>query len=407
MNTKQLLLAGVFLLGGATYAQQIQTNNTTGLGVNNGAVTFTTATQGNNSTYLGAESGAYADPTTTGGNTFVGTRSGRGNATGAKNTGILNTFIGFESGFNITSGSRNAFFGNTAGRSTTEGINNTYIGSEAGYSNTTGASNTYLGQKAGNLNTAGGSNVFVGAEAGSISTAGSFKICIGHYAGIANNSDANVFIGHGSGSNNVNGYSNTFIGHLSGNNGSGSNNVFLGQGAGQSASGDGNVFIGPGAGYGANMSGKLLISTSATPLVYGDFLSGKVGIGGLTTFPATAGSVSVANYRLFVKGGILTEEARIQLQSGWADYVFAKDYKLPSLTEVEQFIAINGHLPNVPSAAEVKADGIELGNMARIQQEKIEELTLYAIAQDKKIDQQQKEIDELKAAVKMLLADKK
>ncbi len=65
----------------------------------------------------------------------------------------------------------------------------------------------------------------------------------------------------------------------------------------------------------------------------------------------------------------------------------------------------------MPSAKQVKEDGIELGQMANIQQEKIEELTLYAIEQNKQIEtqnkqleQQQKEIDELKAAVKVLMA---
>ncbi|HMI08625.1 MAG TPA: hypothetical protein VK528_13835 [Flavobacterium sp.] len=126
------------------------------------------------------------------------------------------------------------------------------------------------------------------------------------------------------------------------------------------------------------------------------FYNGKVRIGGNTQiFPTTVGSADVSTYKLFVNGGILTEQIRVSLDSPWADYVFHKNYKLASLSEVESFIADNGHLPNVPSAQQVKENGIELGDMAKIQQEKIEELTLYLI-------QQNKAIEELKAEVKAL-----
>jgi hypothetical protein len=136
-------------------------------------------------------------------------------------------------------------------------------------------------------------------------------------------------------------------------------------------------------------------------------IQGKVGIGGNSTtgfgsFPTTAGNVNVSAYQLFVRGGILTEEIRVSVNSTWADYVFNKDYQLKSLAEVEQFIKENGHLPNVPSAKTVKEDGIELGEMAKIQQEKIEELTLYIIQQNKEIEAlkaKANEIDELKKLV--------
>jgi hypothetical protein len=86
------------------------------------------------------------------------------------------------------------------------------------------------------------------------------------------------------------------------------------------------------------------------------FLDGRVLLTGappvnlgiqLPVFPTTLGSVSIANYKLFVKGGILTEELRISLASTWADYVFNKDYKLPTLQEVEKQIQDKGHLFNV------------------------------------------------------------
>ena len=112
--------------------------------------------------------------------------------------------------------------------------------------------------------------------------------------------------------------------------------------------------------------------------------NGKVGIG-TTTFSTNP---LYSTYKLFVTGGILSDEVRVALSANgtWADYVFAKDYKLPTIKEVEKFIAKNNHLPNVPSAKQVKEEGINVGDMARIQQEKIEELMLYIIKQDKRID---------------------
>lgn len=128
------------------------------------------------------------------------------------------------------------------------------------------------------------------------------------------------------------------------------------------------------------------------------FLSdtGKVAVGTDNT-PPSIGGANISAYRFFVKGGILTEEVRVR--TGWADYVFADDYNLKPLAEVEAFIKENKHLPNVPSANTVETQGIELGDITRIQQEKIEELTLYAI-------DQQKQINELKTLVHNLIERK-
>jgi hypothetical protein len=111
--------------------------------------------------------------------------------------------------------------------------------------------------------------------------------------------------------------------------------------------------------------------------------TGRVGIG-TTNTPTIIGGEDISEYRLFVAGGILTDEVRVR--TGWADYVFADDYKLPTLIEVGAFINENGHLPNVPSAQQVEEEGIEIGEITRIQQEKIEELTLYMIGMQKEIE---------------------
>ena len=101
--------------------------------------------------------------------------------------------------------------------------------------------------------------------------------------------------------------------------------------------------------------------------------TGNVGIG--ITDPGT--------WKLAVNGNIRAKE--IKVETGWADYVFEKDYPLPSLEEVERHILEKGHLINIPSAEEVEANGIEVGEMNRLLLEKIEELTLYIINQDKRI----------------------
>lgn len=110
--------------------------------------------------------------------------------------------------------------------------------------------------------------------------------------------------------------------------------------------------------------------------------AGYVGIG--TTTPSE---------KLSVNGNILSKKVKVT-QTGWADYVFHPCYKLPSLDEVEAYIKRHQHLPDIPSAAEVEKNGLDLGDNQTALLKKIEELTLYII-------QQQKEIDTLKKVVGM------
>ena len=76
-------------------------------------------------------------------------------------------------------------------------------------------------------------------------------------------------------------------------------------------------------------------------------------------------------------------------QASWPDFVFHKDYELMPLNEVQTFINKNGHLPNVPSAEEVEEDGVNLGDAANISMQKIEELTLYVLQINEKVEQQE------------------
>jgi hypothetical protein len=105
---------------------------------------------------------------------------------------------------------------------------------------------------------------------------------------------------------------------------------------------------------------------------------------------------STGNYRLAVGGDIIAEKIVITTLPNWPDYVFKKNYTLTPLSKVEEFIEKNGHLPNVPSAAEVKKDGIELGVMNAKLLEKVEELTLHLINQQKQIDELKNEVKNLK-----------
>ena len=105
---------------------------------------------------------------------------------------------------------------------------------------------------------------------------------------------------------------------------------------------------------------KFVVSGSAK--IEGNILTdANIGIG---TSNFTDGADT---YRLSVKGKVRAEEVKVY--NTWADYVFNPNYALPSLKEVEAYIAKNGHLQNVPSAKEVTENGLELGEMAKIQQE--------------------------------------
>lgn len=123
--------------------------------------------------------------------------------------------------------------------------------------------------------------------------------------------------------------------------------------------------------------------------------NGNVGIGSLNP-----------DAKLTVKGRIHAEEVKVDLDVP-ADYVFQKyysgkstlkpEYKMPNLEEVEKFTKENNHLPNIPSAKEIQEKGLNIGEMSNLLLQKIEELTLYTIEQNKLIKEQQKRIEKLEA----------
>ena len=136
--------------------------------------------------------------------------------------------------------------------------------------------------------------------------------------------------------------------------------------------------------------------TPTTRLFIGNH--GRIGVG--TTNP---------DMELTVKGNIHAEEVKIDLNVPAPDYVFKEDYQLRTLGQLEDFIAENNHLPEMPSAKEFEQNGVMQAEMDMNLLKKIEELTLYTIQQEKKINEQnsklkkqEHEIIELKSLNKEL-----
>ncbi len=130
----------------------------------------------------------------------------------------------------------------------------------------------------------------------------------------------------------------------------------------------------PSSGVFNDLPEELVIQSNST-------FSQSVGIGTSDTGP----------YKLAVEGLLGARKIKVTQAPMWADYVFNKDYKLKPLTELEQFIKANKHLPDVPSAKEIAQDGIDVGDNQAILLKKIEELTLYMIAIKKENEQLKQE----------------
>jgi hypothetical protein len=151
-----------------------------------------------------------------------------------------------------------------------------------------------------------------------------------------------------------------------------------------------NVFTIDNAGN-TNISGLVTMNN-------GTYITGKVVIGNASIPPTSLNINTTTNYGLYVAGGILTENVKVALHTdliNWSDYVFASDYKLKSLNEVNEFIKKNKHLPEVPSSDDVHKDGIDMVQMDATLLKKIEELTLYLIQQQQQTTQQADEIKQL------------
>ncbi|GAB3699919.1 hypothetical protein GCM10027592_26420 [Spirosoma flavus] len=394
-------------------------------------------------------------------NCFVGGNSGRSTTTGNRNV-----CIGILSGYLNTSGENNTFMGYESGRNNTTASNNVFIGYQAGLNNTTGTANLFMGNAAG-IQSNGSYNMFIGNGSGYNNTSGLGNTFIGDGSGYGSTTGQNnTYIGRAANySGNGGGNYNTFIGFGAGTNGPTVNNataigvnaivtvsnaVVLGApgtkvGIGNSAPNN-TLEITKGT---ANQSGLRLTnlnnSSPATALNQTKFLSvneqGDVVMASMNSSAREGVSETLwqrkdsflqstqndaviigsnvartpSGYKLFVEEGILTEKVKVAVKntSDWSDKVFDDTYQLKRLSEVEKYIQVNKHLPGIPSAKEMVEKGNDLHKTDAKLLEKIEELTLYSIQQDKKVEQQeeklrqqQKRIDLLEQLVQQLL-DKK
>jgi len=172
--------------------------------------------------------------------------------------------------------------------------------------------------------------------------------------------------------------------------------------------GFGGLFLSPGdirdVGFGV-IKGAKENSTLGDPtgyMAFGTYTS-SVGIKEKMRITST-GSVAIGTtdpkgYKLAVAGNAIAESMTVKLQANWPDVVFKKDYALMPLSEVKTYIDKNQHLPEIPAAAEVEKDGVNLGEMNRLLVKKVEEMTLYLIELNKTVKEQQSEIDQLKKQI--------
>jgi hypothetical protein len=128
-----------------------------------------------------------------------------------------------------------------------------------------------------------------------------------------------------------------------------------------------NILLNPYPGF-PLYSGRVAVGTASPTAKF--HVDGNTMIG--SGNPATG-------YMLSVNGKIICTEAKVQVNGSWPDYVFTDNYRLMPLEELEKFIRVKNHLPNIPAAIDIEKNGMELGEMVKRLIEKVEELTLYVI----------------------------
>ncbi|WBX96434.1 hypothetical protein [Chryseobacterium gambrini] len=295
-------------------------------------------------------------------------------------TGMANTAFGLGSLVSQSTGVGNTAFGVNSGRGISTGGSNTAIGT-----------NTLMNGNVGNANTALGGNALLGAGTlventaiGMASMARYNSVSTDYISGntalgfsslgYLSNGNGNVAIGKRTMGGIANGAYNVAIGHMT------ADNLIVG---------NNNIYIGNVKSISTSSNNELNINR----WIVGN--NGTIGIGEfINQLPADGIAADGGKYKLFVKDGIKTEKVKVDIaaNNGWADYVFEKDYKLMPLNSVEKFIKENGHLPEVPTTEEAIKNGIELKEMNILLLKKIEELTLYTIEQQKRIEALEKKV---------------
>ena len=166
--------------------------------------------------------------------------------------------------------------------------------------------------------------------------------------------------------------------------------------AGGQDSGRGQSGIFLGSSLGGQRITQLSQSFHFNVVDYTTFLNGTAQGTNIVRIDDTYNSVTYApeGPHLRVLGGIKAQKVTVT-QNVWADYVFADDFKLRPLAEVATFIGKNKHLPDVPSQSEITTNGLDLGEMQKIHMQKIEELTLYLLEQEKRIQELERKLLEI------------
>jgi hypothetical protein len=423
-NGKNALFSNVYGSGNTAYGVNALYGNNGG--ENNTAMGFNALennTNGTNNIAIGAF--ALNKMTLHSKNIAIGDSALYNNGLGATtaNHSLRNTAIGSRTLLFNTTGFRNTALGNEAMYKNLIGYSNVAVGSNSLYSNTLGIYNTAEGDNALYSNINGSNNVAFGYEALRTNSSGDGNTAIGSLALWSNNNSSNTAIGYYAGYNN-NGSGNVFIGNEAGISESGSNKLYINNDNGNAN----NALI-----YGEFNTDKLSINnklgigmmSQSFPLEVKGILNGNSDLiklynsageakwhmnilpNGTLNFAETGqadyrlalgpgGEVLIGNkeatgYRLSVDGKIATTEVRVQPSAVWPDYVFMPSYNLMSLPELEKSIDNHKHLPGIPSAEEIEKEGIQVGEMQRKMMEKIEELTLYIIDLNKKIEVLQSE----------------
>lgn len=174
---------------------------------------------------------------------------------------------------------------------------------------------------------------------------------------------------------------------------------------------NGNVGIGvaPTDDYRLTLKGGISVSNNTGSKVFNVTANGEMVLIGSeayvqyqTSLNDPTAPIQSNNYSLWVSKGIMSEDFALAPADDWADYVFDKDYALPSLQQLEAFILENKHLPSIPSEATVKKSGYSTHQLNLGFLKTIEELTLYAIDQDKKLRELEAQLASQEALLKQL-----
>ncbi|WP_298538940.1 tail fiber protein [uncultured Aquimarina sp.] len=442
-----------------TFAQ----NNTTNQGVNSGELgnnnSFFGGNSGrdntaNNNSFFGANSGQ--SNTTGQTNVFVGRNSGRNNVEGSNNV-----FNGNSAGFSNASGNFNTFLGTFAGRENIDGRRNVFVGGNAGR-NSTGNANILIGYRAG-FNETGNNKLIIEnsdsdtplvygdfatdqfgintntipdgynfAVGGGASIDGSVKAATLDIEAPDNSEDwlpvtigrevkpftrnFNFVVSPSTSTNELLGFSivdknlisrqdnyfrddftrisymsnrNQYIFSLDHNDRQGQDQAAI-----QMPLTNSKIVIAGFGDYLEDQGHKFIVKDGTALIENAIYTNGRIAIGTTEDDPG---------YALTVKGKVHVQEVKVDLLGVLApDYVFYEDYKLKTLEQVEDYIDQEGHLPNIPSASEMESQGVNLKEMNMRLLEKVEELTLYTIAQEKAIKEQQEANDALEKRLQKL-----